>query len=86
MQLPRILELVLCDILQHTAHHVDAKVPLYQLSLSQKSLENAFPEIVHEPFSVRRLFAIAKTCQLFDYREHRWLSFDGTPTTPPLLK
>ena len=27
--------------------------------------------------------ATFRTCQLYDYARHQWLSFDGTPTTAP---
>ena len=38
------------------------------------------------PFSLPGLFETLRTCRLFDYENHRWLDWDGTPTTAPLLR
>jgi omega-6 fatty acid desaturase (delta-12 desaturase) len=79
---PRIVELMLHNITFHGAHHVDPKVPLYKLVGAQVNLEQAFgAEMIVERWSLsshRRLF---RTCRLYDYEHHRWLDFDGTPTT-----
>ena len=85
VELPRPIEWLLLEIVQHTAHHADARVPLYNLSRVQLALERTFPEIVHEPFTFDGYFRTIRTCRLFDYENHRWLDWDGTPLTPPLL-
>jgi omega-6 fatty acid desaturase (delta-12 desaturase) len=33
----------------------------------------------------RAYMDIVRRCKLFDYENHRWTDFDGTPTTPRLL-
>ena len=87
IELPRPIELVLHNIMEHTAHHADPRVPLYNLEKAQKNLEHAYGgEIVVVPFSVRGFFNTLRTCRLFDYENHRWLDWDGTPTTEPLLR
>jgi len=86
VKLPRFAEKLLHNIMDHTAHHVDSKIPLYNLPGQQTRLEAAFPnEIVIEVWNFGVLKRILRTCQLYDYENHRWLSFDGTPTTPALL-
>ena len=42
--MPWYLEFVTAHIMQHTAHHVDPKIPLYRLTQSQQCLENAYPK------------------------------------------
>src|SRR5262249_32646346 len=42
--LPRPIEMLFQNILEHTAHHVDPKIPLYNLPVSQKELEREFKE------------------------------------------
>lgn len=68
-------------IMEHTAHHVDMSVPLYQLESAQKRLEDILPErIIVQPFSWKWYFDTARTCQLYDFKEKAWLSFDGQKT------
>ena len=87
IELPRPIELVLHNIMEHTAHHADPRVPLYNLEKAQKHLEDAYvADITVVPFSIRGLFRTLRTCRLFDYENHRWLDWDGTPTTGSLLK
>ena len=86
IELPRPIELVLHHIMEHTAHHADPRVPLYNLEKAQKNLEEVYGgHITVVPFSIRGLFHTLRTCRLFDYENHRWLDWDGTPTTEPLL-
>ena len=84
MQLPWFLEWVMAHIMQHTAHHVDPKIPLYRLPQSQRCLEQVYPqEIVVESWSIRGLIRTMARCKLYDYENHRWMNFDGRPTTEP---
>jgi acyl-lipid omega-6 desaturase (Delta-12 desaturase) len=73
--------LLLHRLMEHTAHHVDVKIPLYKLAGGQRELEAAFPGIVVEDFSIKNLLRTLSICRLYDYENHRWLAFDGKPTT-----
>lgn len=87
VELPRPVELVLHNIMEHTAHHADPRVPLYNLERAQKKLEDTYGDnIVVVPFTVTGFFNTLRTCRLFDYENHRWLDWDGSPTTEPLLE
>jgi omega-6 fatty acid desaturase (delta-12 desaturase) len=87
VELPRPVELVLHNIMEHTAHHVDPRIPLYNLEDAQKKLEEVYePDLIVFPFTWGGYFNTLRTCRLFDYEQHRWLDWDGTPTTEPLLK
>lgn len=72
------------NVLDHSAHHVDPRVPLHHLPAAQRRLEAAYPgdvPVEHlTPGYVRR---ILRTCRLYDYGRRQWLDYDGTPTTPP---
>jgi len=83
VEFPRWVELMLNNIMEHTAHHVDTRVPLYNLTDAQDALEEAFGEenVITERFSLRGMTETFRTCQLYDYERHQWLSFDGSPTT-----
>jgi omega-6 fatty acid desaturase (delta-12 desaturase) len=87
VELPRPVELILHHIMEHTAHHADPRVPLYNLERAQRRLEDTYADdITVVPFTLGGFFQTMRTCRLFDYDNHRWLDWDGTPTTPPLLK
>ena len=83
---PRWIEVMLHNIMEHTAHHVDTKVPLYNLTGAQRQLEATFgEEVITEPFSFAGLRQTFASCCLYDFTTHRWLDFEGTPTTEPRL-
>ena len=82
--LPWYLEWASAFVMQHTAHHVDPKIPLYRLTESQHYLEQSYPhEIVVERWTLRSFLNNLEKCKLYDYQDHCWLSFDGQPTSPP---
>jgi acyl-lipid omega-6 desaturase (Delta-12 desaturase) len=83
-QMPRWLEWVSACIMQHTAHHVNRRIPLYRLARSQGYLERAYGEqIIVEPWSFAALGRTLARCQLYDYENHRWLNFKGRQTIGP---
>ncbi len=69
---------LLHHIMEHTAHHVDMSVPLYNLKAAQNRLEELMPNrIVVQSFSWRWYFDVARTCKLYDFEKKTWLDFDG---------
>ena len=85
VRLPRWIELLFHNILDHTAHHVDPKIPLYRLPSCQQRLEESFSEdVVVEHSSIPALSRVLRTCQLYDYENHRWLDFEGRPSAPSI--
>jgi omega-6 fatty acid desaturase (delta-12 desaturase) len=80
---PRWIELLLHNIMEHTAHHIDTRVPLYHLSNAQQAVEEAFgtERVIAETFSFAGMSRAFRDCQLYDYENHRWLTFDGRATT-----
>jgi len=85
---PRWIEVMLHNIMEHTAHHVDTRVPLYHLTNAQSAIEHAFGEenVITEPFTFAGMTRTFQTCQLYSYETHQWLSFDGVPTTAPVAE
>ena len=80
---PPIFDLVLLNILEHSAHHVDPLIPLYQLPTSQDALERAYPDTIKNiPWTPLVLRKTLVCCKLYDYRAQQWLDFRGNPTTP----
>ncbi|HUR55933.1 MAG TPA: fatty acid desaturase [Gemmataceae bacterium] len=72
------------NFFDHTAHHVDPRIPLYRLPAAQLELEAAFPgEAVIERFTLGYFLRLLRVCRLYDFERHCWLDYDGTPSTVP---
>jgi acyl-lipid omega-6 desaturase (Delta-12 desaturase) len=85
VRLPRWIELLFHNILDHTAHHVDPKIPLYHLPACQKRLEETFSDdVMIEQSSIPALARVLRVCKLYDYERHCWLDFEGRPSAPPV--
>lgn len=86
VKLPRPIEILFHNILEHTAHHADPKIPLYNLPECQSNLEKEFTDdVTIQNGSIFKFSTNLDVCQLYDYENHRWLKFDGTPTTERLF-
>ena len=82
MKFPRIIELGFANIFEHTAHHADKRMPLYNLGQSQRTLERLYPQdVIMQQGSLKHLRDILKRCRLYDYRAGRWMDFDGRYTS-----
>ena len=73
-------------IMEHTAHHADPKIPLYNLDAAQRRLEQAYPiDVIVQPFTFGSLRHTLRVCQLYDFEHHRWVSFSGEATSGPTI-
>lgn len=79
---PWPLDHLMHSIMEHTAHHADCRVATAVLREYQRQLEEAYADVVVERFSLAYLRRTLATCQLYDYDNHRWLTFAGHPTKP----
>jgi omega-6 fatty acid desaturase (delta-12 desaturase) len=69
---PRAIGVLLNEIMEHTVHHIDVNIPYYRLAAAQ-GFHLGSDLIVEWSFS-----AFARTlrrCQVYDYEQHRWLTF-----------
>jgi omega-6 fatty acid desaturase (delta-12 desaturase) len=67
---------ILHHIMDHTAHHVDTRIPLYHLPEAQVAMESSYPsDVIVSPFSWTNLQNVLHHCQLYDYSQHQWLRF-----------
>ena len=82
VKFPRIIELAFANIFEHTAHHADKRMPLYNLPQSQSALERQYPgDVIVQRASLAHLRDVLKRCRLYDYRANRWMDFDGRYTS-----
>jgi len=79
---PNWYEAITHNIYVHPAHHINARIPLYNLQKAQTQLMRSFPESTQViPFSLREFLRTLRSCKLYDYTQHQWLDFSGRPTT-----
>jgi acyl-lipid omega-6 desaturase (Delta-12 desaturase) len=72
---------LLHGIMEHTAHHLNTKIPLSQLGPAQECVERELgASVVVERWTAKRFFHNTRTCKLYDYTAHTWLDFAGTVT------
>ncbi|MGH6943598.1 MAG: fatty acid desaturase, partial [Geminicoccaceae bacterium] len=87
IEMPRWYGLISHHIMEHPAHHVLPKIPLYHIAAAQRRLNEILGDgAVRERFTPLYLFDTMRRCKLYDYRRHRWLDFDGAPTSKPLVE
>jgi acyl-lipid omega-6 desaturase (Delta-12 desaturase) len=69
-------------IMDHPAHHVHPKIPLYRLAAAQRRLNELLGErAIVQRFTPAYLWDTLSCCKLYDYRAHRWLDFAGRITS-----
>jgi omega-6 fatty acid desaturase (delta-12 desaturase) len=75
---PRVIDLFFHNVMFHTAHHVDTKIPLYCLPSAQRELERAYEaDVIRVEFKLGDVLKTMRRCKLYDYRHHAWLDFRG---------
>lgn len=80
VEFPPLVGALLGNIMEHTAHHLDVRIPLFELPAAQQAVEAMFgPQVIRVPWSWRGYVEACRACQLFDYENRRWLRFDGHP-------
>jgi acyl-lipid omega-6 desaturase (Delta-12 desaturase) len=72
----RLWEALTHNILVHTPHHVDTRIPFYRLRQASADLAGVHgADITTYRFGWRTVRLIFRTCQLYDFTEHRWYRF-----------
>lgn len=70
-------------IMVHVPHHVDMRIPMYNLELATDAIEEAFPGTIHDaPLRFRDFVANTRQCQLYDFDEGRWLTYREAAARP----
>lgn len=72
-----LIEKITHDILIHTPHHVDIRIPFYRLKPAFKSIQVNYNQYLHEyRLNIQILKHIFKSCKLYDYKNHVWYTFN----------
>ncbi|MHB1509463.1 MAG: fatty acid desaturase [Acidimicrobiales bacterium] len=76
LRAPRGYNFFLHWIMVHVPHHVDMRIPMYNLEAAAAAIEAAFPDTVHEgKLRFRDFVASSRKCKLYDFDEGKWLSY-----------
>jgi omega-6 fatty acid desaturase (delta-12 desaturase) len=79
---PGKLGRLLNNIMEHPAHHLDVRIPLYNLEAAHRVLHE--PSQVAQTFSLSLIHDCVAHCKLYDYEAHHWTDFAGRQTSPSI--
>jgi omega-6 fatty acid desaturase (delta-12 desaturase) len=83
---PQLMAWFYHDIFAHPVHHLYPKIPCYKLREAQDHLNKLLgPAAVVRTLGLEWWLDTMGRCKLYDWDEHRWLDFDGRPTTERLV-
>ena len=72
----KLAEMFTHNIMVHVPHHVDLRVPFYQLKNAYADLKSNYGEHIFEyRFKWNTIFSIFKQCKLYDYKTKTWYNF-----------
>jgi omega-6 fatty acid desaturase (delta-12 desaturase) len=80
VRLPFGVDRLMHSIMEHTAHHLNPRIPMFRLRAAQAYLHERFPEICELRMNRRSYLDCVRSCKLYDYASHAWLDFDGRVT------
>ena len=73
---------LLHNIMEHAAHHLDARIPLYRLKAAQAALARQVPDIPVVELSLRSYWRAVRRCKLFDFDRREWVVFPRRAARP----
>ena len=82
VRLPFGIDRVMHNIMEHNAHHLNPRIPMYSLRRAQAVLTEHF----NDQFQVYRMNwktyrECVRSCKLYDFANHAWLDFRGRVTS-----
>jgi omega-6 fatty acid desaturase (delta-12 desaturase) len=69
---PAWLDLFFHSIMVHVPHHVDQRIPMYNLELAAEAICEHFPEARGGPLRFRDFVANTRACKLYDFETGTW--------------
>ncbi len=76
LRMPRGFDFFFHWIMVHVPHHVDMRIPMYNLDAAAEAIKASFPDVVRdEPLRFRDFMANSRQCKLYDFDEGRWLTY-----------
>jgi acyl-lipid omega-6 desaturase (Delta-12 desaturase) len=82
VRFPFGIDRLMHNIMEHNAHHVNPRIPMYKLRGAQKALTERFQgEFSAYKLDWREYVDVVRRCKLYDYANHAWLDFRGQVTS-----
>jgi acyl-lipid omega-6 desaturase (Delta-12 desaturase) len=76
LRAPKGLNFFIHWIMVHIPHHVDMRIPMYNLELAADAIKAAYPDVVHdEPLRFRDFIHNSRQCKLYDFDAGEWLTY-----------
>ncbi|MFK7982271.1 MAG: fatty acid desaturase [Saprospiraceae bacterium] len=76
IKFPGPLNFIMHNIMEHTAHHSNMQIPLYNLRQAQTDMEQNFAGRVNiVEWTPKFYLDSMRACKLYDYENHKWLKF-----------
>jgi omega-6 fatty acid desaturase (delta-12 desaturase) len=83
LRAPRGLDFFFHWIMVHIPHHVDMRIPMYNLELAADAIKAEYPDVVHdEPLRFGDFVANTKQCKVYDFDGHEWLTYAQAAARP----
>src|SRR5437879_9485072 len=77
LRVPRGLNFLFHCIMVHIPHHVDMRIPMYNLELASDAIKTAYPDTVHDKrLRFRDFVGNTRRCKLYDFDRGEWLTYD----------
>lgn len=74
LRTPRVLNILFHHIFVHVPHHVDMRIPFYELPAAARAIKAVFPKVVIErKLSMREYLRTTKQYKLYDFELGTWL-------------
>jgi omega-6 fatty acid desaturase (delta-12 desaturase) len=80
VRLPFGIDRLMHGIMEHNAHHLNPRIPMFALRAAQQALRDRFPGLRDYRLDRRTYMDSVRSCKLYDYAEHAWLDFGGRIT------
>lgn len=79
-RMPWWINLFWHNIFDHTAHHLDPRIPFYNLPAATAALSAEHGTLVaQKPYRLRDYLDVNRRCKLFDYERGQWVDYRGRP-------
>ena len=80
IRLPAVLNIFFHNIFIHIPHHVDPRIPFYNLPAAAAAIKQNYQSLVHDqPLKLRDYLRATKRCKLYDFENEAWFNYRGEP-------
>ena len=78
LNVPKIINsLFFYNIMVHVPHHVDVRIPCYELPRAAAAIVAEFPEVDQRPMRFADFAKSTRICKLYDFERQTWLTYRG---------